>query len=93
MVTPMRGIHRLQMRLGGPDSSQHVWTSRNDSDSNAAISTVTLHGVVFRKLSIGSARNTLGDSIGHWAQAGADFIDENGGGPGVRLRKRHQKKS
>jgi hypothetical protein len=89
----MRGIHRLQMRLGGPDSSQHVWTSRNDSDSNAAISTVTLHGVVFRKLSIGSARNTLGDSIGHWAQAGADFIDENGGGPGVRLRKRHQKKS
>jgi hypothetical protein len=21
------------------------------------------------------------------------FIDENGGGPGVRLRKRHQKKS
>ena len=25
--------------------------------------------------------------------AGIDFIDENGGGPGVRLRKRHQKKS
>ena len=25
--------------------------------------------------------------------AGVDFIDENGGGPGVRLRKRHQKKS
>jgi transcriptional regulator with XRE-family HTH domain len=24
---------------------------------------------------------------------GVDFIDENGGGPGVRLRKRHQKKS
>ena len=24
--------------------------------------------------------------------AGVDFIDENGGGPGVRLRKRHQKK-
>jgi hypothetical protein len=23
----------------------------------------------------------------------AEFIDENGGGPGVRLRKRHQKKS
>jgi hypothetical protein len=23
--------------------------------------------------------------------AGAEFIDENGGGPGVRLRKRHQK--
>ena len=25
--------------------------------------------------------------------AGIEFIDENGGGPGVRLRKRHQKKS
>jgi hypothetical protein len=25
--------------------------------------------------------------------AGAEFIDENGGGPGVRLRKRQQKKS
>jgi transcriptional regulator with XRE-family HTH domain len=25
--------------------------------------------------------------------AGIDFINENGGGPGVRLRKRHQKKS
>jgi hypothetical protein len=25
--------------------------------------------------------------------AGVDFIDENGGGLGVRLRKRHQKKS
>jgi hypothetical protein len=23
--------------------------------------------------------------------AGVEFIDENGGGPGVRLRKRHQK--
>jgi DNA-binding XRE family transcriptional regulator len=25
-------------------------------------------------------------------RAGVEFIDENGGGPGVRLRKRHQKK-
>jgi hypothetical protein len=25
--------------------------------------------------------------------AGVEFIDENGSGPGVRLRKRHQKKS
>jgi hypothetical protein len=24
--------------------------------------------------------------------AGVDFIDENGGGPGLRLRKRQQKK-
>jgi hypothetical protein len=25
--------------------------------------------------------------------AGVEFIDENGGGPGVRLRKRQQKKA
>jgi transcriptional regulator with XRE-family HTH domain len=25
--------------------------------------------------------------------AGVEFIDENGGGPGLRLRKRHQKKT
>jgi len=25
--------------------------------------------------------------------ANVEFIDENGGGPGVRLRKRHQKKA
>jgi hypothetical protein len=27
------------------------------------------------------------------AARGVEFIDENGGGPGVRLRKRHQKKA
>jgi transcriptional regulator with XRE-family HTH domain len=26
-------------------------------------------------------------------EAGVEFIDEDGGGPGLRLRKRHQKKS
>jgi hypothetical protein len=26
-------------------------------------------------------------------EAGVEFIDENGGGPGARLRKRQQKKS
>jgi transcriptional regulator with XRE-family HTH domain len=25
--------------------------------------------------------------------AGVEFIDQNGGGPGLRLKKRHQKKS
>jgi hypothetical protein len=28
-----------------------------------------------------------------WMTFGVEFIDENGGGPGVRLRKRQQKKS
>jgi transcriptional regulator with XRE-family HTH domain len=36
------------------------------------------------------ARNKLKRAL---ESAGVEFIDENGGGPGVRLRKRHQKKS
>jgi transcriptional regulator with XRE-family HTH domain len=36
-------------------------------------------------LAIQAIRNAL-------AANGVEFIDENGGGPGVRLRKRHQKK-
>ena len=29
----------------------------------------------------------------HFESAGVEFIDENGGGPGVRLRKRHRPKT
>ena len=36
------------------------------------------------------ARNKLRRAL---ESAGVEFIDENGGGPGVRLRRRHQKKS
>jgi transcriptional regulator with XRE-family HTH domain len=36
------------------------------------------------------ARNKLRRAL---ESAGVEFIDENGGGPGVRLRKRHLKKS
>jgi transcriptional regulator with XRE-family HTH domain len=36
---------------------------------------------------------TLAAIVGALKRAGVEFIDENGGGPGVRLRKRHQKKA
>ena len=36
------------------------------------------------------ARNKLQRAL---ESAGVEFIQENGGGPGVRLRRRHQKKS
>jgi transcriptional regulator with XRE-family HTH domain len=36
------------------------------------------------------ARKKLQEAL---ESAGVEFIDENGGGPGVRLRKRHQRKS
>jgi transcriptional regulator with XRE-family HTH domain len=36
---------------------------------------------------------TLAAIVGALKRAGVEFIDENGGGPGVRLRKRHLKKN
>jgi transcriptional regulator with XRE-family HTH domain len=39
------------------------------------------------------ARQSTVDRLQHALEAaGVEFIQENGGGPGVRLRKRHQKK-
>ena len=35
---------------------------------------------------------TLAAIVGTLKRAGVEFIDENGGGPGVRLRKRQHKK-
>ena len=36
---------------------------------------------------------TLTAIVGALKRAGVEFIDENGGGPGVRLRKRQQKRN
>ena len=39
------------------------------------------------------AKQSTIDRLQHALEAaGVEFIQENGGGPGVRLRKRHQKK-
>jgi transcriptional regulator with XRE-family HTH domain len=38
-------------------------------------------------------QSTMDRLKGALETAGVEFIDENGGGPGVRLRKRHQKKN
>jgi transcriptional regulator with XRE-family HTH domain len=40
------------------------------------------------------AKQSTMDRLQHALEAaGIEFIQENGGGPGVRLRKRHQKKN
>jgi transcriptional regulator with XRE-family HTH domain len=40
------------------------------------------------------AKQSTMDRLQHALEAaGMEFIQENGGGPGVRLRRRHQKKS
>jgi hypothetical protein len=37
-------------------------------------------------------QNIQGAALSGIERHSVEFIDENGGGPGVRLRKRHQKK-
>jgi transcriptional regulator with XRE-family HTH domain len=42
-----------------------------------------------RRVVSAKATQAMRDAL---VRSGIEFIDENGGGPGVRLRKRHQKK-
>jgi transcriptional regulator with XRE-family HTH domain len=57
--------------------------------ANLGLSTVVDFEKKRRRVSI-LAIQAIRDALG---ASGVEFIDENGGGPGVRLRKRHQKKS
>ena len=56
--------------------------------ANLGLSTVVDFERKRRQVSV-SAIDAMRDAL---ALRGVEFIDENGGGPGVRLRKRHQKK-
>ena len=58
----------------------------------ASISVATLKRVESAS-EIRGAADTLWKIQQALEAAGIEFIDENGGGPGVRLRKRHAKKA
>ena len=65
------------------------WSQQELADS-AGVGIVTV-----RQLEAGNTqprRATLNVIRRALKSAGVEFIDENGGGPGVRLRKRQQKK-
>jgi transcriptional regulator with XRE-family HTH domain len=65
------------------------WSQQELADS-AGVGIVTV-----RQLEAGNTqprRATLNVIRRALESAGVEFIDENGGGPGVRLRKRQQKK-
>jgi len=67
------------------------WTAE-DLASASALSVATIRRAELTEDATAlTAANDL--AIRHALEsAGVDFIDENGGGPGVRLRKRQQKK-
>ena len=56
--------------------------------ANLGLSTIVDFEKKRRQVSV-DAIQAIRDAL---AARGVEFIDENGGGPGVRLRKRHQKK-
>jgi transcriptional regulator with XRE-family HTH domain len=65
--------------------------SQQELAERAQVGVVTIH-----QLEAGTSeprRATLQAIRRAFESAGVDFIDENGGGPGVRLRKRQHKKS
>ena len=65
--------------------------SQQELANRAEVGVVTVHQL---EASISQPRRATLQAIrGAFEMAGVQFIDENGGGPGVRLRKRHQKKS
>ena len=64
--------------------------SQQDLASGAGVGIVTV-----RQIEAGTTeprRATLSVVRQTFERAGVEFIDENGGGPGVRLRKRSQEK-
>jgi IMP dehydrogenase/GMP reductase len=71
---------------------------RAQTESDLAGGRVLLHngsaGRVTRIENGADAKQSTMDRLQHALEAaGIEFIQENGGGPGVRLGKRHQKKS
>jgi len=65
--------------------------SQQELANRAEVGVVTVHQL---EASISQPRRATLQAIRRaFEMAGVQFIDENGGGPGVRLRKRHQKKS
>ena len=65
--------------------------SQQELAQRAQVGVVTVHQL---EASISQPRRATLQAIRRaFEMAGVQFIDENGGGPGVRLRKRHQKKA
>jgi transcriptional regulator with XRE-family HTH domain len=64
--------------------------SQQDLAREAGLGIVTVHQL---ETSVSQPRRATIEVIKRaFESAGVEFIDENGGGPGVRLRKRQQKK-
>jgi transcriptional regulator with XRE-family HTH domain len=88
MSTPKRDLTGAQIRAA---RSLIKWTA----EDLARQSSVSLRTIRRAELADQDTSMTTANQLAirrALEAAGVDFIDENGGGPGVRLRKRQQKK-
>ena len=67
------------------------WEQRDLSDASS-VSLPTIKRLEFRPGAMAAHVSTVSALRRALEAAGVEFIDENGGGPGVRLRKRQPKK-
>ena len=67
------------------------WEQR-DLANASSVSLPTIKRLESKAGTLGAHTSTVSALLKALEAAGIEFIDENGGGPGVRLRKRQQKK-
>ena len=67
------------------------WDQRNLAEASS-ISLPTIKRLEFKPGALEAHTSTVAALTRALEKAGVEFIDENGGGPGVRLRKRQRSK-
>jgi transcriptional regulator with XRE-family HTH domain len=83
MACPQRNVLTARALLG--------W-SQSDLARRSGISEPTIARRESVDGQLGGREETVRKIRGALENSGIEFIEENGGGPGVRLRKRHQRK-
>jgi len=83
-LTSIRQVKAARALLG--------W-SQSDLAHYSGISEPTIARLESAEGQLGGRGETVEKIRSALEKSGIEFIDENGGGPGVRLRKRQQKKS
>ena len=89
---PNESILKVSIRQVKAARSLLAW-SQEDLATAADVSIPTIKRLEAQDGPLGGRDETGIKIRSALESAGVEFIEENGGGPGVRLRKRHQKKS
>ena len=89
---PRKSILKVSIRQVKAARSLLAWSQENLAAA-ADISVPTIKRLEAQDGPLGGRDETGVKIRSALESAGVEFIYENGGGPGVRLRKRHQKKS